>query len=403
MTMKKQHIILTCLAFLCIFHTAWAQMSKATSIEEVLQSVLQNNKEWQATTSQAEAQKWQARAENNLPNPEVTYSHLWGNKEGMGFTGEFIASQSFDFPTLYAQRNRLNRERTTMYDAEAEALRQQILSQAQTVCLDLIYLNQLHKLLAQRLANAEALSGYYAEQLEQGNTNIIEVNKVNLELLNARNASRLNEADLLAKQQELVALNGGVPIAFCDTLYRSSHDYPTDFETYRLEAMAAWPELQALRSAEATAIRNITISKQQWLPGLTLGYRMNPSSGGDRYNGVMVGISIPLFANRHKVKQAKAERIAAESRLQSQSDATLANLRQLWTRAGELRKSIDEYAAILRLQDNISLLNKSLRAGQISMIEYFVNVATFYDSMENYLQLQNDYQKTLAQLYRFRL
>ncbi len=403
MTMKKQHIILTCLAFLCIFHTAWAQMSKATSIEEVLQSVLQNNKEWQATTSQAEAQKWQARAENNLPNPEVTYSHLWGNKEGMGFTGEFIASQSFDFPTLYAQRNRLNRERTTMYDAEAEALRQQILSQAQTVCLDLIYLNQLHKLLAQRLANAEALSGYYAEQLEQGNTNIIEVNKVNLELLNARNASRLNEADLLAKQQELVALNGGVPIAFCDTLYRSSYDYPTDFETYRLEAMAAWPELQALRSAEATAIRNITISKQQWLPGLTLGYRMNPSSGGDRYNGVMVGISIPLFANRHKVKQAKAERIAAESRLQSQSDATLANLRQLWTRAGELRKSIDEYAAILRLQDNISLLNKSLRAGQISMIEYFVNVATFYDSMENYLQLQNDYQKTLAQLYRFRL
>ena len=403
MTMKKQHIILTCLAFLCIFHTTWAQMSKATSIEEVLQSVLQNNKEWQATTSQSEAQKWQARAENNLPNPEVTYSHLWGNKEGMGFTGEFIASQSFDFPTLYAQRNRLNRERTTMYDAEAEALRQQILSQAQTVCLDLIYLNQLHKLLAQRLANAEALSGYYAEQLEQGNTNIIEVNKVNLELLNARNASRLNEADLLAKQQELVALNGGVPIAFCDTLYRSSYDYPTDFETYRLEAMAAWPELQALRSAEATTIRNITISKQQWLPGLTLGYRMNPSSGGDRYNGVMVGISIPLFANRHKVKQAKAERIAAESRLQSQSDATLANLRQLWTRAGELRKSIDEYAAILRLQDNISLLNKSLRAGQISMIEYFVNVATFYDSMENYLQLQNDYQKTLAQLYRFRL
>lgn len=401
--MKKQYIILALAASLFGGGALRAQTSGTVSVEEVLQSIQQNNPALKATASQTEAQKLQAHAENNLPNPEVTYSHLWGNKEGMGFTGEFIASQSFDFPTLYAQRNRLNRERTTMYDAEAEALRQQILSQAQTVCLDLIYLNQLHKLLAQRLANAEALSGYYAEQLEQGNTNIIEVNKVNLELLNARNASRLNEADLLAKQQELVALNGGVPIAFCDTLYRSSYDYPTDFETYRLEAMAAWPELQALRSAEATAIRNITISKQQWLPGLTLGYRMNPSSGGDRYNGVMVGISIPLFANRHKVKQAKAERIAAESRLQSQSDATLANLRQLWTRAGELRKSIDEYAAILRLQDNISLLNKSLRAGQISMIEYFVNVATFYDSMENYLQLQNDYQKTLAQLYRFRL
>ena len=37
------------------------------------------------------------------------------------------------------------------------------------------------------------------------------------------------------------------------------------------------------------------------------------------------------------------------------------------------------------------------------MIEYFVNVTTFYQSMQNYLQLQNEYQKAMAQLYRFRL
>ena len=37
------------------------------------------------------------------------------------------------------------------------------------------------------------------------------------------------------------------------------------------------------------------------------------------------------------------------------------------------------------------------------MIEYFVNVTTFYQSMQNYLQLQNEYQKAMAQLSRFRL
>ena len=51
----------------------------------------------------------------------------------------------------------------------------------------------------------------------------------------------------------------------------------------------------------------------------------------------------------------------------------------------------------------MALLNKAIQAGQISMIEYFVNVSTFYQSMQNYLQLQNEYQKVMAELYRFLL
>ena len=130
---------------------------------------------------------------------------------------------------------------------------------------------------------------------------------------------------------------------------------------------------------------------------------MNPASGGERYDGVLVGISIPIFANRNKVKQAKAEHFYAETRLDSQSDAEKAQLRQLWMKAGELRKSIQEYSSVLKQQDNMALLNKAIQAGQISMIEYFVNVSTFYQSMQNYLQLQNEYQKVMAELYRFLL
>ncbi len=49
------------------------------------------------------------------------------------------------------------------------------------------------------------------------------------------------------------------------------------------------------------------------------------------------------------------------------------------------------------------LLNKAIQAGQISMIEYFVDVTTYYQSVQNYLQLQNEYQKVMAQLYKYRL
>ena len=103
------------------------------------------------------------------------------------------------------------------------------------------------------------------------------------------------------------------------------------------------------------------------------------------------------------MKQAKAERYAANQRLEGTMKTQTAALYQLWTKAGELKKSVDEYSVVLKQQNSIALLNKAIQAGQLSMVEYFVNVTTFYQSMQNYLQLQNDYQKTLAEMYRFKL
>ena len=50
-----------------------------TSIEEVLRSVETNNKELQANRQMVTAQKLEAKLDKNLPDPTVTYSHLYGN------------------------------------------------------------------------------------------------------------------------------------------------------------------------------------------------------------------------------------------------------------------------------------------------------------------------------------
>ena len=401
--MKAKIILSVVLSVGWMIATAQQTPVVANSMEEVLLLVQQNNELLKAGESQTEALKLQARTENNLSDPEVTYSHLWGNQEGMGFTGEFIASQSFDFPTLYAQRNKLNRERFRTFEAQQATLRQQILLQAEWACMDLIYLNQLQALLDNRLRNAEELRRFYVSQLEKGATNIIETNKIELELLNARNEARQNEAARVAKLAELKALNGGIAIEFTDSVYRIIPEYPEDFGAFQLEAVGELPEVNELVWSEAAAERQIAVAKNQWLPNLTMGYRMNPSSGGERFNGFIVGVSIPIFSNRNKVKQAKAERYAVNQRLWGTMKTQTAALHQLWTKAGELKKSIDEYSSVLEQQNSIELLNKAIHAGQLSMIEYFVNVTTFYQSMQNYLQLQNDYQKTMAEMYRFKL
>lgn len=395
--MQMKRFILT-IALVSSAMAAGAQ----TSIEEVLRSVEANNKELQANRQMVTAQKLEAKLDNNLPDPSVSYTHQYGNKEGMGIQGELVASQSFDFPTVYVQKNKLSKAKGEGFDRQSAEIRQQILLQAKEVCLDLVLLNQQKNLLDIRRQNAEQLSALYEIRLQNGDANVLEVNKINLELLNAKNEARMNEAARMAKLHELAMLNGGIEINFTDTAYLPVEN-PLSFVDLKQEAIPANRQLLSLQSEKAAALRQLSVSKSLNLPGFELGYRLNTATGGERFNGFLVGISIPLFSNRNHVKQAKAQSLYTDLQLESATATIESDLLRLYNQSVALKTSIDEYSEVLKSQNNLALLNKAIQAGQISMIEYFVDVTTLYQSMQNHMQLQNEYQKVMAQLYKFKL
>lgn len=392
----KQFIIIATLA------SAVLSASGQNSIDEVLRSIEANNKELQANGQLTVSKKLEAKLDNNLPDPSVSYVHQYGNREGMGIQGELVASQSFDFPSVYVQKNKLAKSKAASYDRQGAEFRQQILLQAKELCLDLVLLNQQKVLLDQRRQNAEQLSELYAMRLQSGDANILETNKINLELLNAKTEARMNEATRIAKLQELATLNGGIAIEFTDTAYTPVKEL-LSFEELRSEAITSNPQLLTLKSEQIAAQRQLSVNKSKGLPGFELGYRLNTATGGERFNGFLVGVTIPLFSNRNNVRQAKAQSLYTDLQLESTTSTVESELRQLYNQSLALRTSMDEYNTVLKSQNNLALLNKAIQTGQISMIEYFVDVTTLYQSMQNYMQLQNEYQKVMAQLYKYKL
>ena len=392
----KQFIIIATLA------SAVLSASGQNSIDEVLRSIEANNKELQANGQLTVSKKLEAKHDNNLPDPSVSYVHQYGNREGMGIQGELVASQSFDFPSVYVQKNKLAKSKAASYDRQGAEFRQQILLQAKELCLDLVLLNQQKALLDQRRQNAEQLSELYATRLQSGDANILETNKINLELLNAKTEARMNEATRIAKLQELATLNGGIAIEFTDTAYTPVKEL-LSFEELRSEAVTSNPQLLTLKSEQIAAQRQLSVNKSKGLPGFELGYRLNTATGGERFNGFLVGVTIPLFSNRNNVRQAKAQSLYTDLQLESTTSTVESELRQLYNQSLALRTSMDEYNTVLKSQNNLALLNKAIQTGQISMIEYFVDVTTLYQSMQNYMQLQNEYQKVMAQLYKYKL
>lgn len=391
--MKKIWII-------CLMAAA-TQLQAQNAIERVLQSVAANNKELQAGVQLNKAQKLEARIGNTLPDPTVSYERMYGNSQELGKTGELTVAQSFDFPTVYGYKNKISRFRSELYDWQQADLRQQVLLKAKEICLDIIMLNRQKTILDTRYVQAQQLSALYTSRLKNGESTVLEANKIDLEMMNVKTEARLNEAALSTRMRELTALNGNQPVEFNETEFPATAAL-ADFVLLQNESLAASPLLNSLRSEQQATRKQIGLNRAEWLPKLSAGYRYN-TGPGEQFHGFLVGVSIPLYENRHKVGQAKAQALYSELKTASMTLQAETELNALYTEARALKVSVDEYEKLLKNNNNLELLMKALQAGQISMIEYFVEASTFYQSIQTALQLQNQYQKILAQLTRYRL
>lgn len=394
----KPIILLTASLLTLASMQAVAQAQTPSSIDRVLQSIEANNKELQANAQLIASQKLESRTTNNLPDPTLSYAHLWGNKDKNNTIGELVISQSFDFPTLYATRSKLNQLRTNAFDGQSGLFRQTLLLQAKELCLDIIMLRQQQQILAERLRNAEELSAMYKKRLQTGDANIIETNKINLELLNVRTETALNQTALQGKLRELTTLNGNAPLAFDEMRYPTV-PLMADYQVVQSEVVASDYTLKALSSESLAARQQIAVNQQGWLPKLELGYRRNTESG-EPFNGVVVGFSFPLFENRGKVKIARAQSLNIDLLKESLSLKLESEVAQLYQEAQTLRASMNEYEQTFQAQQDLEMLKQALAGGQISMIEYFVEVSVVFQSKQNYLQLENQYQKAMAKIYR---
>ena len=372
------------------------------SIDQVLKSIETNNKSLQANTKMTDAQKLEAQTGKFLANPSVEWEQMWGNRNNPGSEYTLTVKQSLDFPTTYSNKNKLANLKANTIGFQSAAYRQQLLLNAKQTCIEIIYLRKQKSLLDERLANAETMFALYKKRFESGDANQLELNKIQLELLNAQNQSRLNKAALTAAEEQLRNLNGGNPITFDATNYPAGEEL-INFDQLQAAFMEADPNLKSLTGDQEIANREVKLSRSLTLPKFDVGYKRNAASDHVASNGFMVGVSIPLFENKNTVKKAKAQAEFATASLEDNRLNLKTNLQQLYQQAEALQISRADYAKVLEQQRNIELLNKALNAGQLSVIDYFTELSTIYDSHQSYLDVEKEYHSILAQLYQYKL
>ena len=370
---------------------------QAQNIEQVLQSIEQNNKELQSQAQLSKAQKMENRTENNLPDPTVSYSSFYKNGMGPGHGTETVVSQGFDFPTQYITRNRQATLENEAIDIQQQAVRRDILLQAKLLCLDLIQLNQESELIQIRMKNANDLQAMYEKRLQTGDANALEVNKVKMERMNVQTEVAQNNAAHRTALQTLLAMNGNLPLEFLATAYPQVKEI-NDYNTLRDEVIASDLDLQAMGYVARAAEKQVSVDKQNWLPKLQAGFRRNTDSEMSM-NGFVIGGSIPLFSNRKKVQIAKAQALSAQLLKEDAQLEKENELMALYNEMKQLKQALDTYDVPL-MHRSLALLKQALEEGQLSLIEYFVEAEGIYKNLQARMQLENQYQKVMANIYK---
>lgn len=382
-----------------IFFILSSSLFAQNNIDAVWKQVEENNTKLLVLKQKAEAEKIGNKTGIYLENPEVEFNYLWGNPTDLGNRVDFKISQSFDFPTAYAYRKQISNIKNQQIEFEYERENRNLQLQTRLFCFDLIYTNTLKTELLKRLNHAESIANSYKKKYEKGEINILEYNKAQLNLLNLKEDIKIIEIKRNTFLSELTLLNAGKSINFVDTIFQKQ-EIPLNFEQWYETVEQNSPMLKWLKLEIEKSQKQEKLSKSLSLPSIQAGY-MSEKIAGEHFQGISIGISIPLWKNKNTVKYAKAKTIANQSFIADNKLQLYNKLKKLHAKTVDLQNNANNYRKNLASFDNSKLLKIALKNGEINLLNYILELSIYYESMTKLLALERDLNKTFAKLMQY--
>ena len=383
--------------FTIISILAFSQFASAqNNIDALLTEIENNNTTLSALKKMVEAEKMGNKTGIQLQNPEVEFHYLWGDPSAIGNRKDFSVQQSFDFPSAYAYRNQIADMKNEQAELEYKKQKMDIFLQVRLICAELTYQNALREEYQKRQENASEIAKSVETKLNAGEGNILDQNKAKITLLNTEAELRHIEIQRQTLLQQLATLNGGKAVDFKNTTFQAV-PIANDSEQWAAQAAANNPVLARLEQEIAISDKNTQLQKAQSLPKLNAGY-MSEKVVGEHFQGVSVGISIPLFENKNTVKYAQLKNEAAQHRETDEKLRFYNEMKTLHAKAIAIQQNITQFREQLSLQSDLELLQKALDKGAISLTEYLFELTVYYESVEKLLEMERELSVTNARL-----
>lgn len=362
----------------------------------------------QAESATLAAEKSELNAEVAPSDPEVDFEYLWPSSGGEANRWSAGISQELpDFRKMSATR-RVIRAIDSLDIIQRRAAASEATYEAEQRLINLIGARRELMMLQEIHENFDSLIVSYTRAWEKGEVTILDLNKIKIEHARASAADRDAQGKVGALTAEIVALSGGDISA--DELV-SLVDYPMYHlpesghgcrpEDGMMEKVVRdSPQFKVLAAQEKVAAEKSGLASKERFPKLTLGY-VHAYEGGNHFNGLSAGLTLPVFSRKSSKLAAEAEEYAVKSGNMMKTQEMIATANADCARAHTLQRQLAMLGPAVENTNNIRLLKMALEGGEISLLEYLQETSYFVDAAREYNAARLEYALILASLARW--
>jgi len=371
---------------------------------------LDSNLSVQSSTYSVEVQKSLKGASWNLPKTSIEVQY--GQFNSYNKDNSFTVSQSFAFPTVYINQNKLANANVKSSELQLKASQLEIAVQVKQVYWQLAYLHSRQKLFVYQDSLYAGFLRAAKLRAKVGETNRLEMINASSQSLEVKNELQQVTADLSIYYQKLqTLLNTDLSISLSDTVLQR-----IDFKPMADSSVLAGNPLvsYAHQQVEISHFEK-NVEQSRMMPDFSVGYFSQTMRGtqevngmprtfgpGDRFNGIQAEIAIPLWfvSNTAKIKSARLKELVSQTDAENYSKSVASNYRTLLGEFTKIGNSLAYYEkqAVPEANMIIDQATRSYKAGAMDYLEYIHNLDQALSIRKNYLDALNNYNQILISI-----
>lgn len=357
---------------------------RAQDADSLMNLVLENNRTLLVAREASRTAILRAGTGNTPPDPEFELGYLFGDPNQIGNKVNIMVKQEVDFPTAYAHRSKLKEIRRSRAELEYLQVRQEILSESRQLWLRQVHLNQLSRLLGQRLRQAETIKSDMSEMMNAGEVGPLEYNQANLMVASVESEFEEVQSELENNHLALLEMTGGKEMEIRDTLFPESVLILKDslLADYRMA-----PGTQLHQQNRYEKEREKSLARSEHLPKISAGY-FSEAIPTEAFRGFTLGISVPLWENARTIKTAQSALVQSEAKMDQYLVEQERILRQKLNKLANLYGRVEKLEEALNSANSLQILTSSMENGEISLSEYFYNSDFYFRNQQLLLRYE---------------
>jgi heavy metal efflux system protein len=404
---RKSGVILL---FLVFFYVPITYSQQRINLKQAIQMALDSNLTVRSSVYTVDVQKTLKGAAWDIPKTAI--EGQYGQFNSYSKDNSFTVSQSFAFPTVYANQYKLAGANVRTGELELKNSQLEIATQVKQVYWQLVYLYSKNKLFSWQDSLFSGFQRAAELRLKTGETNKLEMITARSQSMEVRNQLQEVNSDILKYKQKLQALlNSTVNINIVDTVLNRLDGLPITVNP----KISGNPAVEMLQQQVEISRLETKLEKSKVLPDLSIGYFSQTLIGeqqinsiprtfgkGDRFNGIQAGIAVPLWISSDiaRIKASRIKEKLAQNNAENALKSVSAGYKYLLAEFSKYSNSLNYYEKQVVPEANLIIeqATKSYKLGEMDYLEYVLSLSRAISIKEKHLETLNNYNQVLISM-----